>query len=83
MKLYLLTQNTVPGWDTFDSMVVAAHTVFDALEVHPTGYIMGEETTWREGRDWPSLRDTDQIKVEYLGATDHVAGVICASFNAG
>lgn len=37
MKLYLVTQNVMNGYDTYDAAVVAAHTPAAAKAMHPQG----------------------------------------------
>ena len=37
MNLYLLTQDEETGYDTFDSVVVAALTGEQAKKIHPSG----------------------------------------------
>lgn len=99
MKLFLISQNKVSGYDTYDSAVVAAESESDARNIHPNGYVthvtngkwMG---TYSGGKSigseyendcdaWPKYSDIDCIKVEYLGETNKPRGVILASFNAG
>jgi len=84
MKLWLLTQDTVYGYDTFDSCVVAADTEEEARKIHPSlkwGPVT-DITKWYNGRDWAKPED---VIVAYLGTTDRTFDnpVICASYNAG
>lgn len=78
MNLYLLSQTTTTGYDTTDSVVVAAKSPKDARKIHPT------KTDWDEtpGYSWARPADVD---VEYIGKAgrDIKRGVILASFNAG
>ena len=97
MKLYLISQTLVEDYDTYDSAVVAAEDEQKARETHPCQFVThhngkkwmgtfaqsGEEYDMNSGRDWPSFERIDCIQVEYLGETDHPAGVVLASFNAG
>lgn len=39
MRLYLITQNLVEGYDTYDSAVVAAESSDDARKIHPSNYV--------------------------------------------
>ena len=39
MKLYLLTQDVVGGYDTYDSALVAALSENDARDIHPSAYV--------------------------------------------
>lgn len=75
MKLYLLTQGENNGYDTYDSMVVAAESEDAARKIHPT-----DDWGWAVWANTP-----EQVDVEYLGeaAVGTETGVICASFNAG
>lgn len=78
MKLYLLTQFEVSGWDTYDSVVVAAPNEEVAQNIHPAG------SSWPcRDNSWCSF--PQHVKAEYLGeAADYICeGVICASYNAG
>lgn len=94
MNLYLISQSQVDGYDVFDSAVVAAENEQDAREMHPKDYKKWDSSAqkWYIERhdgskayesyfsDWSHV---DDVKVEYLGETQHERGVICASFNAG
>jgi hypothetical protein len=73
-NLYLLTQDTVRGYDTFDSCVVCATTENVARRILPSDYA---DNTWAK---------PDDVKVKLIGtATGDIkeGDVICASFNAG
>ena len=80
MKLWLISQNTNNGYDTYDASVVAAKTEEEARYIHPSG-----ATNW-DGKmtiynSWVASKD---VQVEYLGETDRdISGVVLASFNAG
>jgi hypothetical protein len=77
MRLWLLTQVEHCGYDTHDSVVVAAKTEEEAQLINPNG-------EW--GRRWTSWASTpDAVKVEYIGEAvlGTEAGIILASFNAG
>lgn len=81
MKLFLLEQDSVFGYDTYDSCVVRALTEEDAKLIYP-----GDSQYDTEGqRDWPQKeRRSSQVTATYLGeAIDGEPGTICASFNAG
>lgn len=99
MNLYLISQDNVDGYDTYDSAVVVAKDVQDARKIHPSAFVthvtdnkwMG---TYSDGRNiggeyvnemysWVKYLDIDCIEVEYLGKTKRERGVILASFNAG
>ena len=77
MNLYLLTQDEVTGYDTYDSVVVAAESEEEAKGIHPCA-ILG----WRSSGDWCKIED---VQVELIGEAKKgtQSGVILASFNAG
>lgn len=99
MNLYLLTQNKVEGYDTYDAAVVAAKNEADARLIHPDSDVVGERNgLWMEadrwgneglsiytseGASWPAYEDIDCIDVKYLGKTIEDRGAILASYNAG
>ena len=78
MKLWLLTQTTNTGYDTYDSAVVAADTDADARAIHPTG----ESNSGEKRYDWAP---SELVTAECLGeaAAGVKRGVYCASFHAG
>ena len=82
MKLYLMTQDVVDDWDTYDSVVVSAKDEEDARTIHPdTGVLWGGDNWYKmyydENRNsvlgvydtkcWVSAIDIDKIHVTYLG----------------
>lgn len=77
MKLYLLTQDENRGYDTYDSMLVAAESTEEARNIHPYG-----SGRWSSGV-WAT--DPSNVDVMYLGeaAEGVVTGRILGSFNAG
>ena len=77
MDLYLLSQDAVTGYGTYDSVVVAAKTEEEAKGIHPCT-ILG----WPSRGDWCSIED---VQVELIGKAKKgtQSGVILASFNAG
>ena len=79
-NLYLLWQTKNNGYDTYDSCVVCATSVEEAIKIRPDG----EETTELPERwdTWVGLKD---VKVAFIGtaSAELLIGVICASFNAG
>ena len=99
MNIYLLSQNVNSGYDTYDSMVVAAKNEEDARTIYPSPYVthtssegwMGTYSRGQnvgkeysvDGYDWVNYRDIYKINVELIGSTDKERGVILASFNAG
>jgi hypothetical protein len=88
MKIYLLTQNVVDGYDTYDSCVVCAENEEEARKIHPAEWVKEED--WKESKCsaasiWVSWKDIDKIKVTELGEANNniKKGCILASFNAG
>lgn len=82
MKLFLLTQRSVTGWDTYDSAVVAADCEETAKTIHPSG--CGRITTRnRFNNTWPN--NPDVINAKYIGETNVYSDscVVLSSFNAG
>ena len=75
MNLYLLEQDHVGGYDTYDSVVVIAEDAEAARVMIP------DTNSVRYGA-WTD--DPSKVMVTYLGTSaDPVPGVILASFNAG
>ena len=83
MNLYKLTQTEVRGSDTYDSCVVAARTLEDALQIHPSEFVTGKDWPQDFGRSWAG--SPEKVNAEYIGkaAKGTLPGIICASFNAG
>ncbi len=85
MNLYLLTQDYINDYDTYDSVVVAAPNEDEAKEMHPSGGLLSDHDD-----QWPSWApDSSHVTVTYLGKGESLNGepltkrVILASFNAG
>lgn len=79
MNLYLVSQSEVRGYDTYDSMVVAAETKEIARGIYPAQY-----STWGDSSGvWAT--SPMNVTAELIGtATPNIPrGVILASFNAG
>lgn len=72
MKLFLLSQNSNTGYDTFDSCVVIAESEEIARTITPSYGSSG----------WVHF---SVVTVEYLGEAkeDSTQGLVLASFNAG
>ena len=86
LNIYLLEQNYVDGWDTYDSMVVIAKSEEEARKIHPSEYVTHvSNDMWMEtdkggceysydgefrGNDWVNYLDRDKIKVTLLGVAD-------------
>lgn len=91
LNIYLLTQSTNRGYDTFDSCIAVAPDEAMARLLHPRGdrYWNGREWAWVDGTPGYTSEagwtDPDNVTVEHVGtAADGVkAGVLCASFHAG
>lgn len=95
MNLYKLTQSVNNGWDTYDSVIVSAETIQDAVRIHPNSFD-GEVIRWDERNEsffrcgaeyqcssW--AKDIKDVEVELIGVAtpDIKEGVVVASFNAG
>ena len=96
MNLYLISQDVDTGYDTFDSMVVAAPDPETAAKIYPYDYYH-----WQDDKDqwgWVNngnyhaagsydgwARHWNQVDVKLIGvATEGTTqGVVLASFNAG
>lgn len=95
MNLYLISQESNTGYDTYDSAVVAAELEEEARLIHPDGH-----RTWdSEKEDWfmtcndgsrsydgryGTWASAEQVKCELLGEALMLnKGVVLASFNAG
>lgn len=76
MNLYLITQNVNTGYDTTDSIVVAAESEQDAATVKPVG-------TENYCGSW--VGSISDLKITLIGvAIDGIEqGIIIESFNAG
>lgn len=81
MKLWLLTNDVIGGYDTYDRAVVAAPDEATAQMTHPSygnawDGSLGKYPCWCKAKD---------VIVKYIGEAAPLteAGVVCASFNAG
>ena len=81
VNLYLLTQSSVGGYDTYDSAVVAAISAKKARETHPLH--RGKFHRDTNYLAWPNT--PDEVNAKFIGKARKgtPAGIICASFNAG
>jgi len=78
LKIWLLTQNDVTGYDTFDSCVVCAYTEDEAKNMSP------EYDGTFKGHCW--ARSPDVVEALCIGiATEglETGFFVCKSFNAG
>mgnify|MGYP001618598535 FL=1 len=83
MKLFLISQDQVSGYDTYDSAVVAASDEGTARNMNPSGD--GEPMEWCRHSFSSWCSGPEHVVVRYLGeaAEDVEQGVVCASFNSG
>ncbi len=79
MKLYLVRSHRELGYDSFDSMVVAAGDEEEARNIHP------EDRGWPDDDwgVWVNHSERVELNVSYVGETELKRGVVLASFNAG
>lgn len=78
MNLYLLTQNKIKSYDTYDSCIVIAENEEDAKTIHPHfPNPKWDSSTW--------CKKPSQVTAEYIGTAKEGSdrGVVLASFNAG
>ena len=97
MKIYLLSQDVVNGYDTYDSAIVIAENEDEARKIHPNklvthitneqwmGTYSGGEEYKNELYEWVECSDIDKISVKYIGeaSKEQQKGLVLASFNAG
>lgn len=91
MNLYLISQDTNRGYDTYDSAVVVARSESEARKIHPDGVTklpddgeMPDPDKYWELSSW--VADPLNVSVQFIGvaAKDLTEGsVVCASFNSG
>ena len=79
MNLYLISQTVRTGYDTYDAAVVAADTIEQAANIHPSGDDISTDGSYT----WPDTPNDVEVKLVGVAADGIKAGVICASFNAG
>ena len=77
MNLYLISQTVNNNYDSYDSAVVAAESEEKARLIHPAAY----NEAWM-GASWCKPEDV-QVQLIGVAVDGTVAGIICASFNAG
>jgi hypothetical protein len=81
LNIYLVSQNKVNGYDTFDSFVIACESEEIARNTHPYGDTLEENIRCSA---WPT--DSSVVTVEFIGNASKTITeqqIICASFNAG
>ena len=83
MNLYLLLQNDNRGYDTYDSLVVAAISSEDASQIGPSEDYFREQGSYHYDRTW--ARSPESVKVTLIGVAIEGTerGIILTSFNAG
>ena len=81
MNLYLLSQGTNSGYDTYDSCVVAAETPEDAVTITPNA------TEFKDMKRpyWSWCFDVQDVQCSLIGAAVEGTerGAVIASFKAG
>ena len=79
-KLYRIWQNTVEGYDTYDSAIVCADNEEDAR-----GIKIGERPSESDRAECAEWAEIKHVQVEYLGEAREglEKGKVLASFNAG
>ena len=85
MNLYLIWQEINNNYDTFDSAIVCAENMDEAIRIHPANNPREEpkDVLWKYLiNEWANL---ENIHCELIGkAESHIPkGVVLASFNAG
>lgn len=93
MNIYLVQQDIVKGYDTYDSFVCVAESEQEAREMHPSEYVTHhKDGVWysneyeHDFNDWVEFKDIDKVKVTSIGVAFHYKNnnkIIIASFNAG
>ena len=81
MKLWLISQDVVRGYDTFDSAVVAAEAAEDASTIRPS--IWGSDGLKENDSTWASQAEDVSATLIGEAVEGTKRGVILASFNAG
>ena len=82
MKLWILTQDEVDGYDTFDSCVVCANNEYDARQIHPCEKYFDRNFSWGT-RGWAT--SPENVKARCIGKAIGVSAgdVVLTSYNAG
>ena len=86
MKLFLLSQDVVTCYNSYDSAVVCCDTKEEARLTHPCGY--RDDWNGKHRRlnhpyhDWCEAEDVQVTEIG-LAHPNTGKGVVCASFNAG
>jgi len=83
MKLFILSQDEVSGYDTYSDCIVCAEDEKEAILINPSNKCYSNEEIEEYGiEEWCTPKD---VKCEYIGEAKEglEKGVICASFHAG
>ncbi len=99
MNIYVISQDSNTGYDTYDSAVVVAESADTARLLHPGGWVWDTDRKcwvcendvssgdrkWWDPPDRSGWCHPDNVTVEHVGTAreGQQPGVICASFNAG
>lgn len=95
LYLYLISQDLVDGYDTYDSVVVSAESEDEARKIHPSPFVTHyKDGKWmgtyarggeyeNEQSDWVAFCDIGELKVKLIGESKLPKGVVLASYNAG
>ncbi len=82
LKLYLISQDTNNGYDTFDSAVVCAKNEKIAQTIHPFKGLNWDGV--KEDYDtWCDAKDVEVVELGKANKNQKEGDVICSSFNAG
>jgi hypothetical protein len=80
--VYLVSQDIVTGWDTYDSFICTAQDEEEARNLYPGGGTLLELPCFYH--DWPGQDQKSSIRVVQIGISFvQDTQVVCASFNAG
>lgn len=83
MNLFLISQTSNRGYDTYDSAVVCAKNEEHARKMNP-GSVDGEEAEFgRRYSSWAYRLEDVSVKLIGKAVKGIPVGVVCASFNAG
>lgn len=85
LKIYLISQSVNYDYDTYDSAVVVARNKYFARRTHPDGNLIKNESELRKQNTGSWVNKFSDITIKEIGTANakQLAGVICASFNAG
>lgn len=84
MKLFKLTQSQATGYDTYDSVIVAAPSITVAVTISPVGSHLPPNVPYATDVSTWCTSPAD-VTATYIGdaADGTMQGVVLASFNAG